>query len=71
VRVSLFIPCFVDQLTPRVCLTTAKVLKRLGHEVAFRSAISFITGPSRTGHIERIPALGAHGPKEPYLVLVG
>ncbi|MEY4307312.1 MAG: hypothetical protein RJA95_680, partial [Verrucomicrobiota bacterium] len=30
-RVSLFVPCFVDQLTPKVGLATAKVLKRLGH----------------------------------------
>jgi Fe-S oxidoreductase len=30
VRVSLFVPCFVDQLTPQVGLATAKVLKRHG-----------------------------------------
>jgi hypothetical protein len=28
VRISLFIPCFVDQLTPQVGLATAKVLMR-------------------------------------------
>jgi L-lactate dehydrogenase complex protein LldE len=36
--VSLFIPCFVDQLTPGVGLAVASVLERLGHAVEFRSA---------------------------------
>ena len=35
------------------------------------SMLSFITGPSRTGDIERILVLGAHGPKELLVVLVG
>jgi L-lactate dehydrogenase complex protein LldE len=46
VRVSLFVPCFVDQLTPRVGLASAKVLKRLGHEVEFRSAQTCCGQPS-------------------------
>ena len=32
--------------------------------------LSFITGPSRTGDIERILVLGAHGPKQLVVVLV-
>ncbi len=35
------------------------------------SMLSFITGPSRTGDIERILVLGAHGPKELLVMLVG
>ena len=35
------------------------------------SMLSFITGPSRTGDIERILVLGAHGPKELFVLLVG
>jgi len=34
-KVSLFIPCFVDQLSPAVGLDTAAVLRRLGCEVEF------------------------------------
>ena len=34
------------------------------HGAKFPSMISFITGPSRTGDIERILVLGAHGPKK-------
>ena len=34
-RVSLFVPCFVDQLTPEVAVDTVKLLRRLGYEVDF------------------------------------
>jgi len=34
-RVALFIPCYVDQLYPRVGLATARVLRRAGVEVDF------------------------------------
>jgi L-lactate dehydrogenase complex protein LldE len=37
VRVSLFVPCFVDQMAPQVGLAAAKVLQRLGQEVEFRA----------------------------------
>lgn len=36
----------------------------------YPSMISFITGPSRTGDIERILVLGAHGPKKLTLFLL-
>ncbi len=34
-RVSLFVPCFVDQLVPEVAVDTVKILRRVGYEVAF------------------------------------
>ena len=46
-------------------------LAKARHGDQMPSMLSFITGPSRTGDIERILVLGAHGPKELYLVLVG
>ena len=41
--------------------------KRYGEVPAF---LSFITGPSRTGDIERILVLGAHGPKRLTVLLI-
>ncbi|MFV1958705.1 MAG: (Fe-S)-binding protein [Planctomycetota bacterium] len=32
-RVSLFVPCFVDQLAPQIAVATARVLERLGHNL--------------------------------------
>ena len=44
------------------------VKKRYGKK--FPSFISFITGPSRTGDIERVLVLGAHGPKRLTVLLI-
>jgi L-lactate dehydrogenase complex protein LldE len=35
-KVSLFVPCFVDQLLPQVAVDTVTVLRRIGWEVEFR-----------------------------------
>ncbi len=37
-KVALFIPCFVDQLSPQVGLDMARVLSRIGYEVDFPEA---------------------------------
>jgi L-lactate dehydrogenase complex protein LldG len=51
-----------EQLVPD--LPAAFALVKSKHGAAYPSMISFITGPSRTGDIERILVLGAHGPKK-------
>lgn len=57
-----------EQLLPdlQAALTFAK--QKFGG--SFPSMMSFITGPSRTGDIERILVLGAHGPKNLTIFLV-
>ncbi|MEO6909086.1 MAG: LUD domain-containing protein [Abditibacteriaceae bacterium] len=50
-----------EQLLPD--LTAAYTLLHQRYEKNFPTTISLITGPSRTGDIERILVLGAHGPK--------
>lgn len=51
-----------DQLVPDLPAAFATLKERYGAD--YPSMISFITGPSRTGDIERILVLGAHGPKK-------
>jgi L-lactate dehydrogenase complex protein LldG len=50
-----------EQLVPDLPAAFAFIKQK--HGANYPSMISFITGPSRTGDIERILVLGAHGPK--------
>jgi len=51
-----------EQLVPD--LLAAFTLLKEKYASNYPSFVSFITGPSRTGDIERILVLGAHGPKK-------
>ena len=57
-----------SQLEPD--LTAAYELLAAKYAAGYPSFISFISGPSRTGDIERILVLGAHGPKWLTILLV-
>ena len=57
-----------NQLVPD--LTAAIELLKRKYGEKFPSMMSFITGPSRTGDIERILVLGAHGPKKLTIICV-
>lgn len=58
----------VDQVVPDLAACIENVNAHFKGKLP--SMLSFITGPSRTGDIERILVLGAHGPKELHLILI-
>ena len=55
-----------DQLVPDL----AAALERVGPELASASAVTFVTGPSRTADIEQTLIRGVHGPKDVHVVFV-
>jgi L-lactate dehydrogenase complex protein LldG len=59
---------YAEQLLPD--LTAAYESLAQKYRGKYPSFISFISGPSRTGDIERILVLGAHGPKKLTVLLV-
>lgn len=57
-----------EQLLPDLPSAFEYVARKYGSD--YPSFMSLVTGPSRTGDIERILVLGAHGPKELTVVLI-
>jgi L-lactate dehydrogenase complex protein LldG len=57
-----------EQLVTDLSAAYERLAQKYG--AAYPSFIGFITGPSRTGDIERILVLGAHGPKKLTVLLV-
>jgi L-lactate utilization protein LutC len=55
----------------RIVASTADVLRDLGDGRSLPSNLVLITGPSRSGDIEQIMALGVHGPIAVEIALVG
>ena len=57
-----------SQMVPDLTAALQRVQEKFGNR--FPSFLSFISGPSRTGDIERILVLGAHGPKKLTILLL-
>jgi len=57
-----------SQMMPDLTTALQKAQEKFANE--FPGILSLITGPSRTGDIERILVLGAHGPKRLTILLV-
>jgi L-lactate dehydrogenase complex protein LldG len=52
-----------------ICATMSEAITRARNESDTSSAITFITGPSRTADIELTLTIGVHGPKELYVIV--
>jgi len=57
-----------NQMAPDLTVALQRVQEKFKGK--FPSFLSFITGPSRTGDIERILVLGAHGPRKLTVILL-
>ncbi|MBV9489651.1 MAG: (Fe-S)-binding protein [Verrucomicrobia bacterium] len=45
-KITLFIPCFVDQLFPSVGISAVRIFEKLGHTVDFKEAVSCCGQPA-------------------------
>jgi len=52
-RIALFVPCFVDALDPETGMATARLLRRLGHEVVYPEGQTCCGQPAlNAGHFD-------------------
>ncbi len=60
-KISLFVPCFIDQLWPSAGVATLRVLERLGYEVTYPERQSCCGQPAyNAGHSEAARQVMAH-----------
>lgn len=65
---SLVVVAYPWQLAEGIAQAIERLTARYGNEMP--SMLTFVTGPSRTADIEKTLVLGAHGPKQVFLILV-
>ncbi len=69
--VSLLPPIHIAVLDTRnIVFELAGLFARIAADGALPSALTLITGPSRTGDIELVLTIGVHGPGELHLILI-
>ena len=60
-KISLFIPCYVDQLSPQVGVAMVNVLERLGHEVDYPQGQTCCGQPAfNSGYFEEARKVADH-----------
>lgn len=58
-KIGLFLPCYVDQVAPKVGIATVRLLRRLGHEVLFPENQTCCGQPAfNTGYWDEAAELG-------------
>jgi L-lactate dehydrogenase complex protein LldE len=61
VKITLFIPCFVDQVQPKVGVGVVRVLERLGHTVEYPEAQTCCGQPAfNSGHWDEARSVASH-----------